>query len=93
MQLEYVLTVVTSLSKYKIKVSFAKTVAHFLMWRKIMMSEYSCRSVCRYYDAEAEFRNSGNGIFRKYCTVCDLELVSRYSNCPYGHKSFEEVRS
>lgn len=69
--------------------SFAKIVVLFLMWRKIMMSEHSCRNVCGYYDANAEFRNSENSTFRKYCPVCDLELISRYSNCPCCHKSFE----
>ena len=60
MQLEYALTVAIWPSKYKIMASFAKTVALFLMWRKTMMSEHSCRSVCGYYDANAEFRNSKN---------------------------------
>ncbi|MDH5698132.1 MAG: hypothetical protein OEY54_06355 [Nitrosopumilus sp.] len=53
------------------------------------MSEHSCRSVCGYYDANAEFRNSGNSTFRKYCAICDLDLISKYSNCPCCHKSFE----
>ena len=52
------------------------------------MSENSCRSICGYYDSKAEFRNSQNEMFRKYCSTCDLELVSRYSNCPCCHQSF-----
>lgn len=58
-----------------------------------MMSEYSCRSVCRYYDANAAYRNSGNSILKKYCNLCDLELISRYSSCPCCHKSFDGTRS
>jgi hypothetical protein len=58
-----------------------------------MMSEYSCRGVCGYYDVNATYRNSGNNILRKYCTVCDRELISRYSNCPCCHKSFDGTRS
>ena len=69
MQLEFVLTAAIWPSKYKIKVSSAKTVAYFLMWRNIMTSDYNCRSVCGYYDAEAEFRNSGNHTFRKYIVL------------------------
>jgi len=57
-----------------------------------MMSGHSCRSICGYYDANAEFRNSRNNTFRKYCIVCDMELISRYSNCPCCHKFFEEAR-
>lgn len=57
-----------------------------------MMSEHYCRSVCGYYDAEAEFRNSGNNTFKKYCTICDLELISKYSICPCCHKSFEGLK-
>jgi len=53
------------------------------------MIEHSCRSVCGYYDANATFRNSGNSIFKKYCTICNLELISRYTLCPCCHKSFE----
>ena len=68
---------------------FVKTVVHFLMWREEMSSEHCCRSVCGYYDANANFRNSENNTFRKYCTICDLELISRYSTCPCCHKSFE----
>ena len=68
------------------------TVTRFLMWRKNIMSEYSCRSVCGYYDADAKFRNSGNATFRKYCAICDLELISRYSVCPCCHKSFEGAK-
>ena len=56
------------------------------------MSEYSCRHICRYYDADAEFRNSGNNTFRKHCTLCDAELISRYSTCPCCHKLFEEIK-
>ncbi|WP_185736613.1 hypothetical protein [Candidatus Nitrosopumilus sp. SW] len=52
------------------------------------MSKNSCRSICGYYDAKAEFRNSQNNMFRKYCSTCDLELVSRYSSCPCCHQSF-----
>ena len=54
------------------------------------MSEHSCRSVCGYYDANAKFRNSGNNTFRKYCIICDLELISKYSMCPCCRKSFED---
>ncbi|AFS82232.1 hypothetical protein NSED_02110 [Candidatus Nitrosopumilus sediminis] len=71
--------------------SFARIAVHSLIWRKIMMSEHSCRSVCGYYDANAEFRNSGNNTFKKYCKICDLELISKYSSCPCCHKSFEEI--
>jgi len=74
---------------FKIVGCFVNIVDHFLMWRKNMMSEHSCRSVCGYYDANAKFRNSGNNIFKKYCIVCDLELISRYSTCPCCHKYFE----
>ena len=57
------------------------------------MNQYSCRNICKYYDADAKFRNSGNSVFKKYCTICDMELISRYSNCPCCHKSFQVDRS
>ena len=57
-----------------------------------MMSEYFCRNLCGYYDADAEFRNSGNYTFRKYCGTCKMELISKYSICPCCHKSFEESK-
>ena len=53
-----------------------------------MMSENLCRGVCRYYDAKSEFRNSGNETFKKHCSTCNLELISRYSKCPCCHNSF-----
>ncbi|MBT5842753.1 MAG: hypothetical protein HOH78_04125 [Thaumarchaeota archaeon] len=53
------------------------------------MSENLCRSICGYYDAKAEYRNSQTNMFRKYCSVCNLELIARYSTCPCCHKSFE----
>jgi len=62
------------------------------MWGKNMMSEHFCRNVCGYYDAEAKFRHSENNTFRKYCVICDLELISRYSVCPCCRKSFEDVK-
>ncbi len=52
------------------------------------MNEYSCRNICGYYDAHSEFRNSDNSIFKKYCSICNLELISRYSKCPCCHYSF-----
>ncbi len=52
------------------------------------MSENSCRSVCKYYDADSSFRNSENGIFKKYCSTCNLNLVSKYSRCPCCHNTF-----
>lgn len=63
------------------------TVAHFLVWKK-MMNEHSCRGICGYYDVKSKFRNSENSIFRKYCSTCNLELISRYSMCPCCHNSF-----
>ena len=74
---------------FKTTMYFASIADHFLMWGWNFMSEHSCRSVCGYYDANAKFRNSGNNTFRKYCIICDLELISRYSMCPCCHKSFE----
>ena len=52
------------------------------------LSDNSCRSVCRYYDANSSFRNSDIQIFRKYCNTCNLDLVSRYSRCPCCHDIF-----
>ncbi len=52
------------------------------------MSENSCRSVCKYYDANSSFRNSEVGIFQKHCTTCNLTLVSKYSRCPCCHDEF-----
>ncbi|MDH3342056.1 MAG: hypothetical protein OEL84_12360 [Nitrosopumilus sp.] len=52
------------------------------------MSDNSCRSICGYYDVKSEHRSLQNNIFRKYCSVCNLELISRYSSCPCCHKSF-----
>ena len=57
------------------------------------MSNNSCRSICGYYDATSEYRRLQNHVFRKYCSVCNLELISRYSNCPCCHKSFDRNRS
>ena len=68
-------------------VYFAKTVARFLAWKK-KMNDDSCRSICWYYDAKSEHRSLQNNMFRKYCSLCDLELISRYSSCPCCHKSF-----
>ena len=53
------------------------------------MSENSCRSVCKYYDADSSFRNSEVGIFQKHCTTCNLTLVSKYSRCPCCHDEFK----
>ena len=68
-------------------VYFAKIAAHFLIWKK-KMNDNSCRSICGYYDVKSENRSLQNNIFRKYCSVCNLELISRYSSCPCCHKSF-----
>ncbi len=57
-----------------------------------MMSEHSCRNICGYYDVKSEFRNSENRVFSKYCSTCNLELISRYSRCPCCHNSFENIR-
>jgi len=57
-----------------------------------MPSDNTCRSICGYYDADAEFRNSGNSSFRKHCSICNADLISRYSMCPCCHKSFEEIK-
>lgn len=53
------------------------------------MSQHTCRNICRIYDADADFRTFGNKTFRKFCAICNLELISRYHNCPCCHKSFE----
>jgi len=52
----------------------------------------SCRSICRYYDANSESRNSENQILRKYCPTCDLDLISRYARCPCCHSIFWRKR-
>ncbi len=57
-----------------------------------MMSEYYCRSICGYYDPDAEYRNSGSSIFRKHCTICNVDLISKYSTCPCCYKSFKEIK-
>ena len=49
-----------------------------------------CRSICRYYDANSKFRHIRNQIFKKYCSICDLDLISRYNRCPWCHSEFEE---
>ena len=53
----------------------------------LYMSE-PCRSICQYYDAESKFRQEKNEIFKKYCSTCNLSLISRYSRCPCCHSQF-----
>jgi hypothetical protein len=55
----------------------------------MMSNQNTCRSICGYYDADAEFRNSGNNTFRKFCAICNIELISKYSTCPCCHNPFE----
>lgn len=54
------------------------------------MDENSCRGICRYYDVNSKHRNQENSIFRKHCSFCNLDLISKYSTCPCCHKSFGE---
>ena len=48
-----------------------------------------CRSICRYYDVDSEFRVSKTSIFDKWCSECRKNIVSRYSKCPCCHSGLE----
>ena len=53
-----------------------------------MMAVNSCRSICQYFDAESKFRKTGNNTFRKFCSTCNVSIISKYSRCPCCHTSF-----
>ncbi|PIW33099.1 MAG: hypothetical protein COW27_01850 [Nitrosopumilales archaeon CG15_BIG_FIL_POST_REV_8_21_14_020_37_12] len=56
------------------------------------MSTNLCSSICRYYHANASFRKSTTSIYKKWCSVCDEYLISKYQRCPCCHNSLSRGR-
>ncbi len=55
------------------------------------MSKKSYKNICVYYDTKSKVRNSETEAFTKFCFICNLEVILKYSRCPYCHNSFENA--
>gem|GEM_PF-7103608 len=50
----------------------------------VAVVERDCSKICAYFSAKSP-RHDGNTIFKKWCNLCKLHLVSRYWRCPCCH--------
>ncbi len=48
-----------------------------------------CRNICNYYDAKPPNNVVHNNNFKKFCSVCNKSLISKYLRCPCCHNAFE----
>jgi hypothetical protein len=57
--------------------------------KKSLMSEWTCNKICRYFAADSG--RVKTAIYKKWCSKCEIHLISKYFTCPCCHSMLVKV--